>query len=314
MEKAWESLTKEELFALFNTLKAENQNLRKELQDSQYILKSIGSIGQFYWCIRDRASGNQSYSENWKAFLGKALDSFFGLLQYVHQEDRETLKAYINNFTDNQEMASKSFQFVAPDGTARYMVLSMKRTETRMLMFLQDISELHHYRDGHEQADNIYQQVVNVQDELICRFKPDTTLTFMNKAYANFLQKSVEDLIGKKFLSFIPEDLHERALEQHHKALQGIQDHGLNIQRLEMHGKVYWHRWKDYPIYDEAGKLVEIQSVGIDITDKLLMQRQLEASERRYRLLAESSKDIIFSFDKNLSLTYVNAATEEIWF
>ena len=48
---------------------------------------------------------------------------------------------------------------------------------------------------------------------VICRFLPDTTLTFVNEAYCRYWNMSREELIGRKFVELIPEpvrnDVHD---------------------------------------------------------------------------------------------------------
>ena len=55
--------------------------------------------------------------------------------------------------------------------------------------------------------------VLESQAELICRFKVDTTLTFVNSAYANYFGKMPDELIGKKWLTLVPEDQHDGILK-----------------------------------------------------------------------------------------------------
>ena len=49
--------------------------------------------------------------------------------------------------------------------------------------------------------------VVEDQTDLICRFKPDGTLTFVNRAYCQFHGKSKEELLGTSFLQTLPVEI-----------------------------------------------------------------------------------------------------------
>src|SRR5262249_44851539 len=55
------------------------------------------------------------------------------------------------------------------------------------------------------ESEERYRSVVESQTELICRYLPDTTLTFVNDAYCRYFGKMQEELIGMKFLDLIPE-------------------------------------------------------------------------------------------------------------
>ena len=51
-----------------------------------------------------------------------------------------------------------------------------------------------------------YQNVVEDQMELVCRYMPDCTLTFVNQAYCRHHEKNREELIGKSFLPSVRPD------------------------------------------------------------------------------------------------------------
>src|SRR4029077_704106 len=44
-----------------------------------------------------------------------------------------------------------------------------------------------------------YRAVVDDQIELVCRYLPDTTITFVNRAFADFYGRSRDELIGSSF-------------------------------------------------------------------------------------------------------------------
>jgi PAS domain-containing protein len=50
-----------------------------------------------------------------------------------------------------------------------------------------------------------YQSVVDAQSDMICRFLPDTTLTFVNDSYCRFWNKSREEMLGHPFIEMIPD-------------------------------------------------------------------------------------------------------------
>jgi PAS domain S-box-containing protein len=55
-----------------------------------------------------------------------------------------------------------------------------------------------------------------------------------------------------------------------------------------------WIAWTNKALFNSEGQLVEIFSVGTDITAQRLIQEELRQSEMRYRTLFESAQDAIF--------------------
>jgi PAS domain S-box-containing protein len=60
------------------------------------------------------------------------------------------------------------------------------------------------------------------------------------------------------------------------------------------------------------GELVYVISMVEDITERKAVLEALRQSERRLRLIAENTTDVIFAFDMDRSLVYVNAAVKDL--
>ena len=116
-------------------------------------------------------------------------------------------------------------------------------------------------------SEERYRTVVEDQTEIICRFLPDWTLTFVNRAYCRYYGKQPEELIGKPIFQLLPHQEDQRTI-QHLKSLTPenpviVSEH----QVLDANGDLRWQQWTDRAIFDESGRLVEFQSVARDITE-----------------------------------------------
>lgn len=128
--------------------------------------------------------------------------------------------------------------------------------------------ERKHVQERLRASEERYRLIVEDQAELICRFKPDYTLTFVNRAYSEQYRMRPEDMLGMNVLDMIPE---EDRLAAHMHICRLTPEHPLAISEhrsLQPDGSVRWMQWQDRAIFDDAGKLVEVQGVGRDITDR----------------------------------------------
>lgn len=129
-----------------------------------------------------------------------------------------------------------------------------------------------------------YRAIVENQTEMISRWLPDQTVTFVNEAYCRFAGKTREELIGSRMLDTVYEaDLPHvqgviRQLSPQHPTI--AYEHRVYDAANELR----WHQWTDKAIYDSAGTLLEYQSVGRDITDL----KRAEEAERKQREFAEA--------------------------
>jgi PAS domain S-box-containing protein len=81
---------------------------------------------------------------------------------------------------------------------------------------------------------------------------------------------------------------------------------------LRKDGAVVWAQTSASAIRNTEGGLVYIISMVEDITERKKVVRALEESERKLRLIAENTRDVIFAFDLERRPAYVNPAVAEL--
>ncbi|MBK8022927.1 MAG: PAS domain S-box protein [Chloroflexi bacterium] len=180
-----------------------------------------------------------------------------------------------------------------------------------ILFFARESTFIERYRNQQyfEQSEARYRAVVEDQRDMICRWRPDTRqLTFVNRAYRDFFQRDVEDLIGRDFI----QDVFEEDRAQVEKQILQVRPEnpvmtGRNrVVRGE--GAIRWVQWTNYAIFDPSGTIVELQSVGRDITESKLAEEHLLKSETRYRAIVEDQTELICRWLPDETLTFVNGA------
>lgn len=139
------------------------------------------------------------------------------------------------------------------------------------------------------ETEERYRSVVETQTELVCRYKPDTTLTFINDAYCRYFDKTREQLIGSKFLELIP-PASRNNMRSHVQSLleqprETIDEHKVLLPG----GGTGWHQWTNSTILDADGEVIEIQGVGRDVTARRRAEEELRQSEERWRLVFDNS-------------------------
>lgn len=153
-------------------------------------------------------------------------------------------------------------------------------------------------------SEERYREVVESQTELVCRYLPDSTLTFVNEAYCRCFNKKREELIGTKFLDLIPEPARE-ATRQKLSAF-GPTKRELNYEHEVMmpDGAIGWQQWTDYAFFDESDNVIEFQAIGRDVTVRRRAELALLESKQRMNLAAEAA---------NLGFWDLDQATGTLW-
>ncbi len=140
---------------------------------------------------------------------------------------------------------------------------------------ISDITASKRAEDELHKKDQILTSILQTQQEFICRMLPDGTLTFVNKAYCEFFKKTEKELLGSNFLQFVPEQFREEEL----LILNSLNFEKKNITSIsqvrDIHGCSHVMEWTDTALFDSDMKVVEIQSVGRDVTEKIKTQNKL---------------------------------------
>ncbi|MFB0920918.1 MAG: PAS domain S-box protein [Oscillospiraceae bacterium] len=131
-----------------------------------------------------------------------------------------------------------------------------------------------------------YESILNELPALICESLPDSTLTFVNREYCLYFEKTFEEIIGRKFLDFVPEKDREE-LSRPHFDLSPQNKTGDFEFSTDMNGKKRWQRWRNIGVFDEQGQPLRYYSIGVDISERKAL------SDERERLLAQM--DAMFS-------------------
>ncbi len=128
------------------------------------------------------------------------------------------------------------------------------------------LAQLARSQAARARSERQFKTVLQDHPDLIWRFTPDGTTVFVNRAYARYFGVAEERLIGRKEAMPIVED--DRAcVEAHWKALSRACPETEVEHRVRLaDGEVRWLHWKTRAVFDPDGEVVEIQSVGRDIT------------------------------------------------
>jgi PAS domain S-box-containing protein len=124
-----------------------------------------------------------------------------------------------------------------------------------------------------------YRAIVEDQTELICRFLPDGTLTFVNDAYCRYFDMEREDLIDQSFMTLIPEEDREAVFQKFNSLTPENRVATYEHRVIKPDRGIHWMRWTDQAIYDDRGQLIEYQSVGWDITERKKMEEELQKAK-----------------------------------
>ncbi len=125
-----------------------------------------------------------------------------------------------------------------------------------------------------------YKGLVDAQGDAIFRRAPDSRLTYANDAFLKLFGLSAGEALGRHFAP----EVHPDSRTPYFGQFTGLETGQARV-RYDQHLRTTygwrWIAWEDYAIRDAAGRLIEIQSVGRDITERKALEDALtEARDR----------------------------------
>lgn len=153
----------------------------------------------------------------------------------------------------------------------------------QLLLTIIDITHL-------AENNTFYSAVTESRTALICRFRADGRLTFVNQAYCRDVKKSPGKLIGQSFLTFIASE--DRQYVKEAIALLDAQNPVITTEHriILPPNKVRWQQWTYRAILGEQGQCLECIATGQDVT----RQKQIEESLQRVRFSIDWVVDSVF--------------------
>ena len=194
-----------------------------------------------------------------------------------------------------------------------YLATEKKRVDKLNEKLQYEITERKRSEEALWGSEMRYRAIVEDQTELICRFKPDCTLTFVNEAYARYWGKTPEEMIGTSFVALIPESGKETTLQYFDSFSLGKPIKVIEHEVLTPDRGIRWQQWSDRAFFDDQGNIRDFQSAGRDITDRKRAEGSLRESEQLLRATLESTADGILVVDERGIVTHTNGRFAEMW-
>ncbi|WP_206813555.1 bifunctional diguanylate cyclase/phosphodiesterase [Chroococcus sp. FPU101] len=165
--------------------------------------------------------------------------------------------------------------------------------------------------DALQESENRYRKIVENQTDFLLHSLPDTTITYANRSLCEALGVTLNQIVGKKWLDFANrEDLEKDVFQEILKLTPDLPNFVAENRDQRSNGEIGWTHWLNQGIFNEHGELVEIQSVGRDITHLKLVEIALRHNEERLRLVTENMRDLVCLHEINGKYLYVTPSSQ----
>lgn len=178
-----------------------------------------------------------------------------------------------------------------------------------------DISERKAAESNLTQTETRYRQMIeSVRDYAIFRLDPMGNVLTWNEGARRLKGYAAEEVIGKHFSMFYPEEQIKEKLPERLLAIaqkEGkVENEGWRIRK---DGSKFWADVVITRIADEEGNLLGFAKITRDLTERRRAEEALKKQALMFDTALSTSPDYYYIFDPNHRFTYVNKALLTLW-
>ncbi|MFC2137174.1 PAS domain S-box protein [Bacteroidota bacterium] len=163
-------------------------------------------------------------------------------------------------------------------------------------------------------------QTINQQNELIettddlLYFKDLNGINkYINKAYADFVGKSINEIIGKTDWEILPHDLAQKCYDSDQKIIKTSKKESIFEHCESKDGSRLCFHTTKRPVYNEDGEIIGIAGVSKDISKILELDNYIKDKDKNFIAFINALPNSYFEVDNNLDLIFINNNSFEIF-
>jgi PAS domain S-box-containing protein len=162
------------------------------------------------------------------------------------------------------------------------------------------------------ESEKRFRAVVEDQTDLICRFKPNGLLTFVNDAFCRFHGKRSDELLGTNFFQTLSKEDAAVPLSYINSMPADEPVVSFDYRLRSRDDQAVWHQYRVRRLFEEKGDTREFQAVIQDITQRKQSEQALRMSEEKYRSVVDHIPDVVWTADSKRDLIYISGNADKV--
>ena len=154
--------------------------------------------------------------------------------------------------------------------------------------------------------------IIDSSDDAIIGKTLEGTITSWNRAAGLMYGYAAEEIVGKPVSTLLAPDRPKEMEEILAKISRGERVEHYETLRRRKDGTLIYVSLTVSPIHDTSGRLIGASSIARDISERKLIDEQLQANSKYARSLIEASLDPLVTISREGKITDVNEATVKV--
>ncbi len=231
------------------------------------------------------------------------------MLHMAHPDDASLMAGLLQSLDPPDEPIV--MRWIGKDGVTRWMesrLVPVRDAEGRLVAvegITRDVSERIRTQDALSHSHDLLEYVVAHARSAIAIHDRELRYIYVSDRYLEDYGVEEQDVIGKHHYDVFP-DLPQKWRDVHQRALAGEVSSAEKDPYPRADGSVDWTRWECRPWYEADGSIGGIIVYTEVITERVLAEEALRASEQRFAEFAGRLPGRLWMRDRDLRYLYVN--------
>lgn|GEM_PF-3664830 len=165
----------------------------------------------------------------------------------------------------------------------------------------------------------LHRMITHTDDVILRANITDSVLDYVNPAIEKLTGYSVEYVMSRPLEAligqFIYADDRSKIMavrgQSRSSSSEGTRTFSTEFRVRHKNGDLRWVWEQSIGICDDDGRLVAVEGILRDITKRHELREKLAASEQKYRLLAENTRDLVYARDTEGNIFYVSPSAKQ---
>jgi PAS domain S-box-containing protein len=279
--------------------------------------QATAHIGSWSWDLRTQIIW---WSDETYRILGLTPGSYDpsyeGNARFVHPDDAAAYHAKAMHVLEHGGVLDAEIRIITATGEIKHCHSrgKVERDESgrpiRMFGTMHDVTQSKRAEEALRASEARYRLIVENTQEGIWQIDTANVTTFVNARMAEMLGYEREAMVGRSVFDFMDEDLRGAAGELIERRRSGVREqHEFKLRHRD--GRGVYALMKTDPLKDERGNYIGALAVVTDITERRRADAALRESEERFRQLAASLPQLVWTCDAQGLCDYLSPRWEE---
>ena len=302
-----------------NTDISKQQETETALKESEERFRNMAEDSDIFIAVGDETSNAIYFNKAWINFAGRSMKDLikFGWADLIHEEERQNfIDIYLGAFL-KQESWIVEFRMLRSNNEYRWLLAKgtpRTNSDGTFAGYISSCTDISNLKNAQHALKNSEQRFKNLVKQspipMVILRGPEHKIEIANAVVEkrwgygslDFSNKTIGDLFP-----VLRQQEHRVLLDEVYKTGKSFREYESEVYFKEHEGfQTSYFDFEYAPLLEDDGSVSGIITTIIDVTDHVEARQKIEKSEQKFRLLADSMPQFIWTSDPQGNLNYFN--------